>query len=151
MLCNGHQLAISARDIPLASILAEVGRCIGVKIDVPPEAADSRFFDSIGPGPVHEVLGALLNATGFNYVIGSSNTQPDKVETVLLMARTVSPADSRSDPAGDPTLTPARRAFVQMHQAFSQHQSQVSAEEESSTTDPVASSDPAGPGSTAPA
>jgi hypothetical protein len=113
VVCQKNQLTIAANDSTLANILNEVRKCTGAKIDVPVDAADSRFFDTIGPGPVREVLATLLTASGYNFVIGSSDLDPDKVETVLLTARAEAPADVAG---GDRSLSPARRAFEGMRQ-----------------------------------
>lgn len=113
VVCQGGQLTISAHDSTLASILAEVDKCIGAKIDLPDTAAGTRFFDTIGPGPVRDVLASLFTASGLNYVIGTSSADPNKVETVLLMAQAASPSTDAPDGRA---LTPARRAFQQMRQ-----------------------------------
>ncbi len=111
VVCNGNQLTISTNNSTLASVLADVHKCIGIKIDMPEGAATSRVFDKLGPGPVREVLSSLLSSTGFDFVIGSSESDPDKVETVLLMAH----AADKSNPAlPDIPLTPARRAYLLM-------------------------------------
>lgn len=80
---------------------------------MPDGAATSRLFDKLGPGPAREILSFLLSATGFDYVIGLSESNPDKVETVLLMARAV---DTSSGAGVDSGLSPTRRAFLQMRQ-----------------------------------
>ena len=111
VVCNGNQLTISTNNSTLASVLADVHNCIGVKIDMPEGAATSRVFDKLGPGPVREVLSSLLSSTGFDFVIGSSESDPDKVETVLLMAH----ASDKSTPAvPDIPLTPGRRKGLLM-------------------------------------
>jgi hypothetical protein len=109
--CKDDQLTISADNSTLGSVLAAVRACVGVQIDIPAGAGGGRTFEELGPGPVREVLASLLSGSGFDYVIGSSSTNPQKVESVLLMQRT---ADVASSP--DRALTPARRAWVQSHQ-----------------------------------
>jgi hypothetical protein len=113
VVCNGTQLTISTNNSTLASVLAEVHKCIGAKIDMPDGAATSRLFDKLGPGPAQEVLSSLLTATGFDYVIGLSELDPNKVESVLLMARAT---DTSSGAGADSGLSPARRAYLQMRQ-----------------------------------
>jgi hypothetical protein len=117
VVCRGNQLTIAANNSTLSSILAEVSRCIGAKIDIPSSDVDSRFYDTIGPGPIQEVLASLLGATSYNYVIGFSDADPNKVESVLLIARADSPSGD-GDKGGDHPLTPNRRAFQQMQQNF---------------------------------
>lgn len=110
--CNGNQVSILASNSTLGSILNEMHKCIGATIDVPDAAASSRIFDELGPGPARQVLDSLLSASGFNYVIGSSMDDPDKIESILVLSRTnestvVADSDSRN-------LSPMRRAYLQM-------------------------------------
>lgn len=109
--CVGDQLTISADNSTLGGVLAAVHTCTGVKVDIPDGAAGSRVFEELGPGPARQVLESLLSGTDFNYVIGSSDADPQKVETVLLMMRTTD--DAPASEAGDRTMTPVRRAWLQ--------------------------------------
>ncbi len=111
--CVGDQLTISADNSTLGGVLAAVHNCTGVKVDVPEGAAASRVFEELGPGPARQVLEALLSGTELDYVIGSSSSDPQKIETVLLMVRST---DAQGSLAGDRTLTPARRAWLQARQ-----------------------------------
>ncbi|MDR3734259.1 MAG: hypothetical protein P4L10_01840 [Acidobacteriaceae bacterium] len=86
VVCDGNELKISSNNSTLASILAEVQKCTGAKIEVPDGVAKNRVFKKLGPGPTRDVLASLLTSNDFNYVIGSSPSDPDKVETVLLMS-----------------------------------------------------------------
>ncbi len=113
VVCKGNELTVAANNSTLGSILNEIQKCTGAKIDIPNGAAEIRFYDTIGPLPVREVLSTLLTATGYNFVIQSSDSESGKVESVLLMAGTVA---SPLDPAGDRRLTTARRAFLKMRQ-----------------------------------
>lgn len=107
--CAGDQLTISANNATLGSVLAAVHACIGVQIDIPEGAGKSRTFEELGPGPEREVLEELLSGTGFNYVIGSSDADPGKIETILLMERSTEIATNAQ--ATDRALTSARRAW----------------------------------------
>jgi hypothetical protein len=108
--CAGGQLTISANNATLGSVLAAVHACIGVQIDVPAGAGGSRTFEELGPGPERQVLEALLSGTNFNYVIGSSDSDPGKVETVLLMERPTETAANA--PQGDRSLPSGRRGWM---------------------------------------
>lgn len=112
VVCDGNQLTISANNSTLGSVLEGVHNCTGVKIDIPIEAGASRVFEKLGPGSARDVLTSLLSETGFDFVIGSSDSNPDKVETVLLMARG---ADTAGAVRADMPMTPARRAYMLMH------------------------------------
>jgi hypothetical protein len=109
--CVGDQLTISADNSTLGGVLAAVHTCTGAKVDIPDGAAESRVFEELGPGPARQVLESLLSGTDFNYVIGSSDADPQKVETVLLMMRTTD--DAPASEGGDRTMTPARRLWLQ--------------------------------------
>lgn len=87
VICRGDLLTISASNSTLSAILAEVSKCSGVKMDDSQAGGQTRFFETIGPGPIREVLSSLLDSTGLNYVIEDSNTNPHKVNSVMLLAR----------------------------------------------------------------
>jgi hypothetical protein len=112
--CDGGQLRISANNSTLSSILTAVHACTGVQIDIPAGAGGSRTFEELGPGPEREVLESLLSGSDFNYVIGSTDENPQKVETVLLMQRTTEIATNA--PPTDRPLTAARRAWMESRQ-----------------------------------
>ncbi len=112
--CKNDQLTISADNSTLRSILASVQTCAGIQIDIPESTAGSRIFEELGPGPVRQVLASLLNGSSFDYVIGSSEASPQKVETVLLMARS---KDTTARPeVADRPMTASRRAWMQTRQ-----------------------------------
>jgi hypothetical protein len=90
-----------------------VQKCTGAQIDIPEGASANRVFDQLGPGPARQILTALLAETGFDFVIGSSDANPDKVESVLLMARA---KDAPEAAVNDRNLSPSRRAYLQMLQ-----------------------------------
>ena len=113
--CSGDQLTISADNATLGGVLAAVHACTGVQVEIPEGAAGSRVFGELGPGPARQVLESLLSGTEFNFVIGSSDTDPQKIETVLLMSRPVETA-SAQDAATDRTMTAGRRAWLQNRQ-----------------------------------
>jgi hypothetical protein len=116
--CKGDQLTISAENATLGSVLAAVHTCLGVQIDVPDGATASRVFDQLGPGPVRQVLTTFLSGTDFDYMIGSSVSDPQKVETVLLTLRASGSPNGAlvGGAVGDRPLTPARRAWMQGRQ-----------------------------------
>lgn len=111
--CDGNQLTIIADNSTLSGVLAAVHSCIGVQVDIPEGAAGKRVFENLGPGPAREVLESLLNGTGLNFAIGSSATDPQKVDSILLMLRTT---DTLASAVADRALTPARRAWLQTRQ-----------------------------------
>ncbi len=84
--CQGDQLTVLADNSTLGSVLTAIHACTGVLIDIPEGASNTRTFDHLGPGPAREILTSLLSGTEFNYVIESSESDPQKVEGVLLLA-----------------------------------------------------------------
>lgn len=137
--CNGGSLTISAENSTLGSVLAAVHACSGVHIDMPEGSVSKRTYEELGPGPVREVLESLLSGTDFNYVIGSSSSNPQKVETVLLMLRT----DEKGAAAAistDIAMTPARRAW-QLTQKNGRATAVSSAQSRQMTADSSASPD----------
>src|SRR5579863_9481321 len=120
VVCAGNELTISANNSTLSSVLAEVHRCMGTRIDVPDAAGAKRIFDKIGPGPASQVLDLLLSNTGYNYIIGASAANEEKIDSIVLLARTgdaATPAVVEDSRAG----SLSRRAFSQMHQASIPH------------------------------
>jgi hypothetical protein len=111
--CDGNQLTIIADNSTLGGVLAAVHSCIGVQVDIPEGAAGKRVFENLGPGPSREVLESLLNGTDLNFAIGSSATDPQKVDSILLMLR---PTKTLASAVADHALTPARRAGIQTRQ-----------------------------------
>ena len=111
--CKGDQLTVAADNSTLSSVLTAIRACTGVQIDIPDGASASRSFDQLGPGPARQVLTSLLNGTDFNYVIESSVADPEKVEAVLLIART-SDKDKAAATLADKGAVPtaARRAWA---------------------------------------
>jgi len=112
--CKGDQLTISANNSTLASVLGAVHSCTGVKIDIPMGVAESRVFDQLGPGPARQVLTSMLEAMNLNYVIGSSDANPEKVDSVLLIARAGDAASVDGIP--DRGTSASRRAWMQTRQ-----------------------------------
>ncbi len=84
---NG-QLQIAAFGATLADVLATVASLTGVTIDVPAGAKNERMpIVELGPGPARQVLASLLSDSNFDYLIQASNSDPEKIQAVLLMQR----------------------------------------------------------------
>jgi hypothetical protein len=122
VVCKGDQITISANNSTLSSVLEEVHRCMGTKIDLPDGAGEKRMFDRIGPGPASQVLDELLSNTGYNYIIGSSPANQEKIESIMLLARNTTDAGAGLTSVTDSrNLSANRRAFLQMHQSSIPH------------------------------
>jgi hypothetical protein len=84
----GGQLKIDAFDSTLADVLTSVSTLTGVSIDIPASARTERMpVVELGPGTARQVLAALLSDSTFDYLIQSSSTDPDMLQSVLLMPR----------------------------------------------------------------
>ena len=84
----GGQLRIAALGSTLAEVLAQVAALTGVNIDVPAGANSERMpVVELGPGPARQVLASLLSDSDFDYLIQASDADPEKIQSVLLMAR----------------------------------------------------------------
>ncbi len=82
------QLSIDALDVTLAEVLARVAALTGVQIDVPPAASTERMpVVKFGPGPAREVLASLLNDSNVDYMIQASDSDSEKIQSVIVMAR----------------------------------------------------------------
>ncbi|HEY1984710.1 MAG TPA: hypothetical protein VGG85_04830 [Terracidiphilus sp.] len=150
--CSGNQLTISAENSTLESILVQVRGCSGAHIEIPDGAAKVRTYEQLGPGPMRSVLDALLSGTEFNYVLESSDTDPAKLQNVLLTVRAKDGPAGPGGPAGsagpdgrpsDLAMTPARRAWTHM-QKFDKPDPQASEENAAAAPEtPAASASPA--------
>jgi len=114
--CDKNQLAIAADNSTLGDVLAAVHSCIGVKVDIPEGATGRRVFENLGPGPARDVLESLLSGTEFNFAIGLSTSDPQKVDSVFLLLRSTDKIDNIEAANTDRALTPARRAWLQSRQ-----------------------------------
>ena len=70
--------------MPLRDVLQEVSRKTGAAIDVPAGSADEPVFVNIGPGPVRDVMAALLNGSRFNYVIAGLANDASGLKSIAL-------------------------------------------------------------------
>lgn len=121
VVCSGGQITITANNTTLGNVLNEVKRCSGAQVDAPTNSYSTRIFDSLGPGPIREVLESLLDDTGFDYVIGASDTNPDKIESILLMARNTEPGAIGGNDTVELGNSANRKAFAQRREASRPH------------------------------
>ena len=77
-------LSIHAENSTLADVLTDIRRKTGTQIQVPPGASTQRVVVQEGPAPVRDVLVALLQGSGFDYIILGSPQDPAVVQRVLL-------------------------------------------------------------------
>lgn len=80
-------LTINATNSTLADILSAIRIQSGAAIELPPGGAQDRVFTHIGPSPIRDAIAALLNGSGFNYLIVGSTSDPSAIEKLTLMRR----------------------------------------------------------------
>ncbi|MBV8068428.1 MAG: hypothetical protein JO270_00885, partial [Acidobacteriaceae bacterium] len=82
----GGQLRIDVVNATMAEVLTRVSALTGVPIDLPPLPDSERMqIVKLGPGSPREILAALLRDSHLNYLIESSGTDPDKLQSVLIL------------------------------------------------------------------
>jgi len=82
----GGQLGIDARDATLSDLLTKVGALLRVKIEIPPGAsAEVLPIVKLKPGPARQILASLLYGLSFDYLITSSDTDPQGIQNVVLI------------------------------------------------------------------
>jgi len=118
---DGGQLRINVLDTSLADVLAQVAKLTGAKIDVPPAAGSEKMpVVELGPGPARQVLTALLSDSGFDYFIQGSDTDPQKLQSIVLMTR-----DKKDGKSSDTQV-----ASVANHGPYARAAAQAAAAEE---------------------
>lgn len=91
---NNGQLTIRAQNSGLLSILGQVQRQTGLVIDG--LSHDQRVYGQYGPGSISSTLTALLNGTGYDFVIVGGANAHDTARLIL----------STPGNGGDATTTP---------------------------------------------
>jgi len=82
------QLTIHGLNLTLGEVLTKVSALTGMKLDFPAAAGGEHMtFVEIGPGPAREVLASLLSESNFDYMIQASDTDPDNIQSVVVMTR----------------------------------------------------------------
>jgi hypothetical protein len=81
---DNNLLTIDAENSTLTAILVEVRTHTGASMEIPAAASTQRVFVHLGPGPVRDVLSSLLYGTGFDYIVETSEDNPDALSKVVL-------------------------------------------------------------------
>jgi hypothetical protein len=72
----------------LSEVLSKVAALTGVTIDLPPGVGVEKMqIVELGPGPARQILSSLLSESNFDYLIQSTDNDPEKIQSVLLMPR----------------------------------------------------------------
>jgi hypothetical protein len=140
------QLKIDAFDCTLADVLRKVAALTGVAIDIPPGANNEKMpVVELGPGPARQVLASLLSDTGFDFVIQASNTDPGKLQNVLLISKE-KPGGPANSPAVVARVSPRPNARgAQPEDTPAPAQPEISPVETASVNPQPAASDPEPP------
>lgn len=126
---QNDQLTILADNATLSSILQLVRERTGAVLDLP-AGADERVFGRWGPGPVREVLAALLNGSRFNYVMLGSAADPNGLTQIILSAKPSEPAVN-SAPVQQAAAIPPQPVEAETQPAYQQPEGdRVAAEEQ---------------------
>jgi hypothetical protein len=81
------KLSIWADRATLAEVLKEVHRKTGADIPIPAGAEQELVVANMEPGPARDVLASLLNGSRFNFIMIGSDTDPNRLKSVILMPR----------------------------------------------------------------
>jgi hypothetical protein len=84
---DGNLLTIDAENSTLAAVLVALRTQTGASIDIPSAASRERVFVHIGPGQVREIISSLLYGAEFDYIVETSDDDPDKLRSVVVTAR----------------------------------------------------------------
>jgi len=104
---HDQMLRLQANKATLAEVLTEVHRQTGAEIPVPPGAQQEQVVVDLGPGPVRDVLVALLNGSNYNFVIVESEAEPGRLQSLFLTPRGNSPVAARFTPPPPSQPAPA--------------------------------------------
>ena len=84
---DGNLLTIDAENSTLAAVLAALRARTGASIEVPSSASRERVFVHLGPGQVRDIISSLLYGTEFDYIVETSDDDPDTLRSVVVTAR----------------------------------------------------------------
>lgn len=78
---NGRELSVDATNSSLKQILTDISKATGVAVQG--EETDQRIFGSYGPAPARDVLGQLLDGSGYNVLMIGDQGEGTPRELVL--------------------------------------------------------------------
>jgi hypothetical protein len=98
---QNNELTVVAENASLGEVLNGIRAATGIKIEGPSGSAD-RVTAKIGPAPVRDVLLSLLEGSRFDFAMLGSETDPQRVERLLLSARSTSSTTNPAAPQPQP-------------------------------------------------
>jgi hypothetical protein len=84
---DGNLLTIDAENSTLAAVLVALRTQTGAPIEIPSAASRERVFVHLGPGQVRDVISSLLYGAEFDYIVETSDDDPDALRSVVVTAR----------------------------------------------------------------
>jgi hypothetical protein len=96
---DGRQLSVAASNSSLHQILNDISTATGVKVDG--LGGDQRVFGRYGPAPAREVIGQLLDGSGYNVLMIGDQGQGTPRE-LLLTAKGTAPVQPVNPQANAP-------------------------------------------------
>jgi hypothetical protein len=138
------ELTIIAENSLLSDVLSALHAVMGAQIDLPASASGERIWVRLGPGPARKVVSDLLSNTELNYVIQGSDTDVDGIRSVSLTPYT------KAGTVGGPGAPNGQAARANRRIPRPNGSAAEIPEQENSTpSEPPASSDTAASGSPA--
>jgi len=84
---DGNLLTIDAENSTLAAVLVALRNQTGAPIEIPSAASRERVFVHLGPGQVRDIISSLLYGAEFDYIVETSDDNPDALRSVVVTAR----------------------------------------------------------------
>jgi hypothetical protein len=84
---DGNLLTIDAENSTLAAVLVALRAQTGASIEIPSAASRERVFVHLGPGQVRDIISSLLYGAEFDYIVETSDDDPDALRSVVVTAR----------------------------------------------------------------
>jgi hypothetical protein len=124
-------LTIVAPNSTLGDILRGVRKHTSAEIEVP-ATANERVVTRLGPAPAREVMAELLNGSKFNYILLGSQSDPNALVRVVLVAKTpdTPPAQPGQENAAAPVPPPTPQPEAEAEENTDDNADQSAAEAE---------------------
>jgi hypothetical protein len=83
----GGKLTIRAQGQDFTTVMDAVRSATGIAMEVPPGGENEKVFVNIGPVPVRDALVALLDGSNYDYIILTSEQDPQLAKRLILSLR----------------------------------------------------------------
>jgi hypothetical protein len=107
-------LRIDAENVTFRETLKAVSVRTGAEVQFPVGALREPIFVHLGPGKPRDVVNQLLKGSPFNYILLSSDSQPDEITRVILTRAT---SGTESAVAEGPVVPASEPAMTQLYDA----------------------------------